>query len=64
LTERLLRELWGSETGVVCREFGSSGVGFGSHARHYWLLLAESQFTRRLFAAMVRRIAALPAAPG
>jgi hypothetical protein len=30
------------------------------HARHYWLLLAESHLTRRLFGAMVRRIAALP----
>ena len=30
------------------------------HARYYWLLLAESHLTRRLFAAMVRRIDALP----
>jgi hypothetical protein len=30
------------------------------HARYYWLLLAESHLTRRLFGAMVRRIAALP----
>ncbi len=29
------------------------------HARCYWLLLAESHLTRRLFGAMVRRIAAL-----
>jgi len=34
------------------------------HARYYWLLLAESHLTRRLFAAMVRRIAALPVATG
>jgi hypothetical protein len=34
------------------------------HARYYWLLLAESGLTRRLFGAMVRRIAALPAATG
>ena len=33
-------------------------------ARYYWLLLAESHLTRRLFAAMVRRIAALPVARG
>jgi hypothetical protein len=32
------------------------------HARYYWLLLAEGGLTRRLFGAMVRRIAALPAA--
>lgn len=29
------------------------------HARYYWLLLAESHLTRRIFWAMVRRIAAL-----
>jgi hypothetical protein len=34
------------------------------HARYYWLLLAESHLTRRLFAAMVGRIAALPVATG
>jgi FAD/FMN-containing dehydrogenase len=28
------------------------------HARYYWLLLAESHLTRRLFGAMVGRIAA------
>jgi len=30
------------------------------HARYYWLLLAESHLTRRLFGSMVRRIASLP----
>jgi hypothetical protein len=31
------------------------------HARYYWLLLAESHLmTRRLFGAMVGRVAALP----
>jgi hypothetical protein len=34
------------------------------HARYYWLLLAESHLTRRLFGSMVRRIAALPMPPG
>jgi hypothetical protein len=34
------------------------------HARYYWLLLAESHLTRRLFGAMVGRIAALPVATG
>ena len=29
-------------------------------ARYYWLLLAESHLTRRLFVALVRRIDALP----
>src|SRR5580658_2103661 len=30
------------------------------HARYYWLLLAESQLTRRLFESIVRRIELLP----
>ena len=34
------------------------------HARYYWLLLAESHLTKRLFAAMVQRIAALPLPAG
>ena len=34
------------------------------HARYYWLLLAESHLTRRLFGVMLRRIAALPVATG
>jgi hypothetical protein len=35
-----------------------------NHARYYWLLLAESHLTRRLFGSMVRRIAALPLPAG
>jgi hypothetical protein len=34
------------------------------HARYYWLLLAESHLTRRLFREMLRKIAALPAPVG
>ena len=34
------------------------------HARHYWLLLAESHLTRRLFGAMVGRIGALSVPAG
>jgi len=34
------------------------------HARYYWLLLAESHLTRRLFGAMLQRIWALPAPIG
>jgi hypothetical protein len=34
------------------------------HSRYYWLLLVESDLTRRLFGAMVRNIAALPVATG
>jgi hypothetical protein len=34
------------------------------HARYYWLLLAESHLTRRLFASMLGRIAGLPLPAG
>jgi Transposase DDE domain group 1 len=34
------------------------------HARYYWLLLAESHMTRRLFGSMLRRIAMLPVTTG
>jgi hypothetical protein len=34
------------------------------HARYYWLLLAESHLTRRLFAGMLAKIAMLPSAAG
>ena len=33
-------------------------------ARYYWLLLAESHLTRRLFGSMLRRIWALPVPTG
>jgi len=34
------------------------------HARHYWLLLAESHLNRRLFASMLGRIDRLPLPSG
>jgi hypothetical protein len=34
------------------------------HARYYWLLLAESHLTRRLFGSMVQRIDGLPLPSG
>jgi hypothetical protein len=34
------------------------------HARCYWLLVAESHLTRRLFGAMLRRIESLPLPAG
>ena len=34
------------------------------HARYYWLLLAESHRTRRLFTAMLKKITALPVPAG
>ena len=35
-----------------------------NHARYYWLMLAESHLTKRLFGGMVRRIGALAVATG
>jgi hypothetical protein len=37
-----------------------SGGRLIQHARYYWLQLAEGHLTRRLFAGMLRKIAALP----
>jgi hypothetical protein len=34
------------------------------HARYYWLLLAESHLTRRLFGGMLQRIMTLPTPAG
>jgi hypothetical protein len=34
------------------------------HARYYWLLLAESHLTRRLFSSMLGRIGGLPLPSG
>ena len=34
------------------------------HARYYWLVLAESHLTRRLFGAMLGKIATLPSPTG
>jgi hypothetical protein len=41
-----------------------TGGRLTKHARYFWLLLAEGHLTRRLFGAMVRRIAALPLPSG
>ena len=40
------------------------GGRLARHARYYWFLLVESQLTRRLFGAMVRRIELLPLPAG
>ena len=46
------------------QRFVKSGAPFVKHARYYWLLLAESHLTRRLFGAMLQRIWALPVPTG
>ncbi len=48
-----------SQDGLV-----KTGGRLVKHARYYWLLLAESHLTRRLFGAMLRRIWALPVPAG
>jgi hypothetical protein len=46
------------------RRLVKTGGRLIKHARYYWLLLAESHLTRRLFAGMLHKIAALPFAGG
>jgi len=43
---------------------GETGGRLIKHARYYWLLVAESHLTRRLFGSMLHRIAALPSPAG
>lgn len=46
------------------RRLVKTGGRLVKHARYDWLLLAESQLTRRLFASMIRRIWALSVPTG
>jgi hypothetical protein len=46
------------------QRLGKTGGRLVKHARYYWLLLAESHLTRRLFGAMVGRIDGLPLPSG
>jgi hypothetical protein len=46
------------------RRLVKTGGRLVRHARYYWLLLAESHLTRRLFAAMLSRIEALSSPAG
>ena len=41
-----------------------TGGNLVKHGRYYWLLLAESHLTRRLFASMLGRIDGLPLPSG
>ncbi len=45
---------------MIQQRLVKTGGRLVKHPRYYWLLLAESHLTRRLFGAMVRRIEALP----
>ena len=46
------------------QRLAKTGGRLVKHARYFWLLLAESHLTRRLFGAMVGRISALPVPTG
>jgi hypothetical protein len=48
--------------GTLRRRLVKTGGRLVKHARSYRLMLVEGYLTRRLFGAMVGRIAALPAA--
>jgi len=41
-----------------------TGGSLVKHARYYWLMLAESRLTKRLFGSMIHRISALTVASG
>jgi Transposase DDE domain group 1 len=55
-------ETW-SLTSLQQRQVKTGGR-LANHACYYWLLLAESHLTRRLFESMLRRILALPLPAG
>jgi hypothetical protein len=59
---RINRELIGKVEAVNSSQRGVHRLV--KHARYYWLLLAESHLTRRLFGGMVRRIGALAGPAG
>jgi Domain of unknown function (DUF6933) len=57
------RRVLGSLTSLQ-RRLVKTGGRLIQHARYNWLLLAESHLTRRLFAGMLQKIAALPSPTG
>ena len=61
---RLWLSLIAYNLGNLWRRLVKTGGRLIKHARYYWLLLAESHLTRRLFAGMLRKIAALPSPAG
>ena len=46
------------------QRLGKTGGRLVKHSRYYWLMLAESHLTRRLFGSMLQRIWALPIPTG
>jgi len=60
----LPREIGNWSLTSLQRRLVKTGGRLIKHARYYWLLLAESHLTRRLFAGMLRKITALPVPTG
>jgi len=60
----LPRRIDGWSLNSVQQRLVRTGGRLVKHARYYWLLLAESHLTRRLFGAMLGRTAALPSPAG
>lgn len=56
----LPRRIHGRSLTSLQQRLVKTGGRLVKHARYYWLLLAESHLTRRLFGAMLCKIAALP----
>ena len=53
-----------ADDGLHRHRLVKTGGRLVKHARYSWLLLAESQLTRRLFGSMLRRMEALPLPAG
>ncbi len=53
-----------SLTSLQQRLVKTGGRRLVKHARYYWLLLAEGHLTPKLFASMLRMMAALPVPDG
>jgi hypothetical protein len=59
-----LSRLHGDVRHLLQRRLVKTGGRLVKHARYYWLLVAESHRTRRLFGSMARRIDTLAVATG
>ena len=61
---KCLRELSKVALTSLQQRLVKTGGRLVRHSRYYWLLLAESHLTARLFDAMLRRLWALPVPTG
>ena len=63
LDRPLSKKGW-KQSDLVGKRLVKTGGRLVKHARYYWLLLAESHLTRRLFGDRLQRIWALPVPDG